>query len=263
MPSTFSTYCLAAVVILSACTAKDATIPPYNITSQATSVYGLWVLQSVENSKISAKKGSYLILKPDNYTLYAGCNYMGGEARITKDSLICNPGMSTLMACDNDNGYESQLSQLLRQVKTYQLNGSNLILHVSTGEKLIFKSQMPSEHLIGNRFEVGGLNLRNGGVTSSVDQPLQTLHFGTDGTLKGTAGCNTYQAEYKIAGDTLRITNLAATEKACQEAVTMQWENAFLSNLGNTPLRIEDTPNMVTLRAFDGNTQMTLFEQKK
>jgi heat shock protein HslJ len=56
--------------------------------------------------------------------------------------------------------------------------------------------------------------------------------FGADGTLAGTAGCNTYRATYDTDGAAITIGEPAATKKACTtpEGV-MEQELAYLSAL--------------------------------
>lgn len=72
-----------------------------------------------------------------------------------------------------------------------------------------------------------------GGVaTVPVEGTTITLVFGSDGTVSGSSGCNTYNGEYRLsAGEQIVFLNLASTMKACDEAV-MKQEMEYLRLLG-------------------------------
>ena len=61
---------------------------------------------------------------------------------------------------------------------------------------------------------------------------------------------------YTLDGDKVTIGPLATTRKACEQAV-MDQETAFLAAL-QTPATVEQNGGVVTLRAADGATQVTL-----
>jgi heat shock protein HslJ len=221
-------------------------------------INGLWVLQDMKNSEISAKTGTFIQLSDSGYHLFAGCNQINGEIQITGNSITIKPGISTLMGCD-DAGYEQNFSAILFAVNTFQATSKQLTLHTDKGSILTFEKQTPLEHLAGHNFQVEGLTINNG-VVSSIDAPLQTLYFGQDGSLSGNAGCNNYNAQYKIEGNQLQISQVGSTRMACSDEKTSQYESAFFSHLQKSPLSIEDTPNQVTLRESNGSTVMVLKE---
>ena len=50
-----------------------------------------------------------------------------------------------------------------------------------------------------------------------------TVSFGSDGTISGSTGCNTYSGTYTVDGDKLTVSALAMTKKACADpAVNVQ-----------------------------------------
>lgn len=52
--------------------------------------------------------------------------------------------------------------------------------------------------------------------------------------VRGSAGCNTYFAEYKADGDNLSVLSMASTEMACLSPKgIMEQEQEFLSTLAN------------------------------
>jgi len=56
--------------------------------------------------------------------------------------------------------------------------------------------------------------------------------FGADGSLNGSAGCNSYSARYTVNGAQLAITPPSASTMACEEEVMAQ-ESAYLGALAS------------------------------
>jgi heat shock protein HslJ len=52
--------------------------------------------------------------------------------------------------------------------------------------------------------------------------PAPTIAFGTDGTVSGTTGCDSYTATYKVDGEFITIGPLTMTKVACDATVTDQ-----------------------------------------
>ena len=65
---------------------------------------------------------------------------------------------------------------------------------------------------------------------------------GAQGKLSGSAGCNTYFAEYEVNGSTLSISDMANTEMYCQDpAGVMDQETRYLTILrGAQSFEVED-----------------------
>ena len=59
---------------------------------------------------------------------------------------------------------------------------------------------------------------------------VPTINFGTDGTVSGSAGCNTYNGTYTLDGSSIKFGPLASTKMACPVA-DMAVETAFLAGL--------------------------------
>ncbi len=83
-----------------------------------------------------------------------------------------------------------------------------------------------------------------------------TLTFDQNG-IKGDAGCNTYGGQYKVSGNNLTMTGVAATLRACTDGQVMQQESDFLGALQRTTQYRIDGDQLVLLNA-DGDTLMTL-----
>ncbi len=59
---------------------------------------------------------------------------------------------------------------------------------------------------------------------------VPTIDFGTDGTVSGSAGCNTFNGTYTVDGSSISFGPLASTKMACPVA-DMAVETAFLAGL--------------------------------
>ncbi|MFN8623662.1 MAG: META domain-containing protein [Chloroflexota bacterium] len=79
-----------------------------------------------------------------------------------------------------------------------------------------------------------------------------TAAFAEDGSLTGSAGCNTFSGTYTLSGSSLTVGPLAATRKACEQAV-MDDENLFLDLLQNATTWAIDGGSL-TITAADGGT---------
>ncbi|NDV99743.1 META domain-containing protein [Salipiger sp. PrR002] len=64
-----------------------------------------------------------------------------------------------------------------------------------------------------------------------VTDPAPEISFGEDGTLSGSAGCNTFTGTWATEEGMLEIGPLATTRKACEPGVMAQ-EDAFLAFMG-------------------------------
>jgi len=77
----------------------------------------------------------------------------------------------------------------------------------------------------------------NGGLKPVISGSTTNLTFGDDGTVSGTAGCNTFHGSYTLDGDNLKIGPLAATQKFCADpAGVMDQEHAVMSALEKATL---------------------------
>ena len=83
-----------------------------------------------------------------------------------------------------------------------------------------------------------------------------TLSIASDLRAGGSGGCNSWFAEARIEGDTLRFGSLTSTQKGCLQSINLQ-EDAFHRALAATASwRVED--NRLSLFAADGKTLLSL-----
>lgn len=85
-----------------------------------------------------------------------------------------------------------------------------------------------------------------------------TATFGADGSVTGSAGCNSYSAPYTLAGDALKIGPTVVTRKLCDTpAGVMEQEAAFLTALEHSTT-VDTASGGVTLHDAGGATRLTL-----
>ena len=70
-------------------------------------------------------------------------------------------------------------------------------------------------------------DIRGGGV---VDRAQTTIGFDERGGVHGSSGCNQFNGAAEVAGETLSFGPLAATRRACAEAL-MDQESKFFAAL--------------------------------
>jgi heat shock protein HslJ len=115
--------------------------------------------------------------------------------------------------------------------------------------------------IVGNEPNLKAENVRGGdggkgGVTTVLPETQLTVRFGSDGTIGGSAGCNTYRSPYAVDGDTLSFGPFATTRMACPTPV-MDQEQAFLAALQPTT-GFSLAAGQLTLVGESGSTQAVL-----
>jgi heat shock protein HslJ len=181
----------------------------------------------------------------------SGCNQYSGTYKISGDKIqISTPLASTMMACAPElMDQETAYLKALGEAKTFSVVGDQLTLKDASDKNLlVFKAQ--SQDLAGTSWEVIGYNNGKQAVTSVLIGTTMTADFGTDGTLSGTSGCNTYKGTYAVTGNQITIGPLATTRMVCPQEI-MDQETLYLAALQTAATyRIEGT--RMELRTKDG-----------
>ncbi|MEJ2559386.1 MAG: META domain-containing protein [Anaerolineae bacterium] len=85
----------------------------------------------------------------------------------------------------------------------------------------------------------------------------RTATFGADGTVTGSAGCNTYRAGYEVDGNKISIGLPASTMMACAEPEgIMEQEQEYLTAL-STVATYQITGDRMEMRTAEGSTAAT------
>jgi heat shock protein HslJ len=185
-----------------------------------------------------------------------GCNRFAGTYAQTDSNLTIALGPVTLAAC-TDPAATAQESAILAQLPnaaTFTID-QQLVLLDSNGKALLTYDEGLTS-LAGSSWTATGVNNGKGAVATSTITSTVTADFGTDGTISGNSGCNTYNGKYEVSGsDHISITGVATTRKACAEDPTTL-ESQYLAALAATT---NFTLSGTTLKLLDssGSTQVT------
>ncbi|MEW6736474.1 MAG: META domain-containing protein [Acidobacteriota bacterium] len=185
----------------------------------------------------------------------AGCNQYDGTYALTGQSIAISDLSITTMGCSQKIlEQEDHFTQALNSATSLKLTGDMLIISYNGGE-FHFKLVIPPANrpLIGTLWQLDGFE-----TGQLVGQLVHSLFVGTkitgefiDGTVRGTAGCNNYWAEYRVDGQKISIGEIKQTDKRCREKDVMKQEAEYLEALRNaTRFTIEG--NNLTLRHSAG-----------
>jgi heat shock protein HslJ len=131
----------------------------------------------------------------------------------------------------------------------------SLMLADAAGAELLAYVKAPTDPLAG-AWTVTGYNNGAQAVVSPIAGTDLTVEFGPAGQVAGNSGCNSYSGPFTLDGSNLTVGPLASTMMACADDVMAQ-ETQFLTAL-QTPTTVEVSGPVVTLRAANGETQLTL-----
>jgi len=87
-----------------------------------------------------------------------------------------------------------------------------------------------SEPLAGTKWQLVSMGKANTPSPVIAGSTL-TLEFRPDGSLGGSAGCNSFSGPYQVQGNTLNIGVLVSTLMACVDEGLMQQETRYLAAL--------------------------------
>jgi heat shock protein HslJ len=160
---------------------------------------------------------------------FSGCNQFGGEYTVEADRVTLGPLAGTMMACPEPaSSFESAFRSAFSGALRYAIAAGQLKLTTASGDVLVFEPE-PAPTLEGVGWEVTGFHNGRQAVVSLVAGSRITLSL-ADGTVSGSAGCNTFRAPYSVQGNAVEIGPAATTRKACAEELMAQ-ERAFLAAL--------------------------------
>ena len=136
----------------------------------------------------------------------------------------------------DDAGYTGQQMDCLDQsgTYTYRLEAVNAAGdRVSQEQVGVVTEGEPQNPLAGTRWLVTAIyDPEVGGVGVVLPGTNLTMVFGANGTVNGSAGCNSYSSTYLVNGNKLTINPPTATSMMCAEPVgIMEQEAIFLTTL--------------------------------
>ncbi len=193
----------------------------------------IWSANSISNQPIAPE--STITVQFNNQgriTGYDGCNTFNGSYELDGSNISINPNMiSTKKACDEIIMKQADaFTKLLLASTSYKLGDGVLLLLQGEQEGLSFTGSTNS--LSKTSWKVTGYNNGKEAVVGPIANTNPTIIFGDDGTISGSAGCNTYSGTFNLNGEKISIGPLASTQRECIEPVgIMEQESSFLTFL--------------------------------
>jgi heat shock protein HslJ len=182
----------------------------------------------------------------------SGCNQFSGSYTVDGSSLELGEIAMTSMGCPPPADEVEQTSmEALQGTAGWRLEGEELVLvDADDAELLRYRPASPEGSWVATGV------LQGDAFTSILIGSEITATF-TDGTLSGSAGCNTYNASYTTDGDTMEIDAPSSTKMACPEPEgVMDQEAAYLAALP-TAVGFRVSGGMLELLSAEGTAVVT------
>jgi heat shock protein HslJ len=184
----------------------------------------------------------------------AGCNGYSGSYSVSGGTMMIGNVLGTQMSCGPvADAVETAYLARLGKVTSFNINGTTLTLSDAAGTALL-KFSVSTATLVGNWNINAYLQTSGQAFSSVVNGSNPTAVFGSDGSLSGNTGCNTFTGTYQTKGDTITVSPLASTRKACPPDLAGQ-EAGILAGF-QTAIRFEVARGRATL--FTGANQRTI-----
>lgn len=229
-------------------------------TTPASTLAGSWNLATFTGAQgsspaVAGAVASLTFGADSALTGTTGCNNFSGSYAVTDARLSVSIGPMTQRACI-DPAAESQERALLDglpKVSSFDVSDKVLTLSGSSGE-VLFTYAEGLRGLAGTRWRATGVNNGREAVESTALTENLTAEFGSDATMSGSGGCNTFHANYTAAGQAIAITSFGASEMACSADVTALEQQYFTALQAATSYDV--TGNVLTLRDGGGAIQV-------
>ena len=238
-------------------------VPTQPAAPSATSpslTQGVWLWIRTEYSDDSTLRSpdpnAYTLAFMDDgrLTIEADCNTVMTTYILSGSALTIQPGAATLVACP-PGSQDTVFLRDVMQVVTYAFDGPQLVLNLRLDSgNMIFSPQSPTA-LTGPTWRVTSYNNGVGGVVTTAAGTQVSMMFGSDGTVTGDTGCNTFNATYVPSGSRISFGPIASTRRACPSDAANQQEQRFLAALSASTM-YELAGDRLTFRDDRGATQI-------
>jgi heat shock protein HslJ len=190
---------------------------------------------------------------------FDGCNRYRGAFSIDGTAIHIPGEMATTRAACREPlmSRASVYIEALGGAASFAIEGNQLSLQDAAGREVaVF--EVGSLTLAGTSWGVTAFNNGKQAVVSVLGGTRISAHFGDDGRVTGSAGCNQYFASYEVKGESISIAMPGATRRFCADPEgIMDQEARFLEALRSAAtFRLEG--ERLALRAPDGALALTL-----
>ncbi len=218
---------LPFALVATACSSGDGAVPTDNA----------WQLAQIGGpdgtmTPLTTGPAPTLVFQDGTAAGNASCNQYSGSYELDGSSLAFGPFISTEMFCGDEGVMEQEAAYLsaLASVDGWSIDGETLTL--SSGGETVLVYEAISQDLAGTSWDLLFYNNGTGGFQSAWGDEPVTAVFGDDGTLAGSAGCNSYTTSWATDGESIEIGPAASTKMMCPDEQVMSQEARYLELLG-------------------------------
>ena len=183
----------------------------------------------------------------------SGCNQFSGSYTVDGSSLELGEIAMTSMGCPSPADEVEQASMdALQGTAGWRLEGEELVLvDADDAELLRYGTASPEGSWVATGV------LQGDAFVSIIIGSEITATFADEGTLSGSAGCNTYNASYTTDGDAIEIDAPSSTKMLCPEPEgVMDQEAAYLAALP-TAAAFRVSGGLLELLSAEGSAVVT------
>lgn len=224
-----------------------------NAASDAPALNGsAWVLASLPGQTLVPAATPTARFEEGQVAGSDGCNRYSMPFTTRGSTIEIGPlGWSTRMACPDDITAQAKVfNEALLSARSFRKADGKLEL-LDTNGSIVATFVAQAQSLAGTSWSVVNINNGRQAVVGIVSDAVLTMEFDTAGQVSGSTGCNRFTATYRADGDTLKITTVAATRRACPDEALAEQEQAFLRALESVAT-MSFEGNRLDLRQADG-----------
>ncbi len=201
-----------------------------------------WMLTEMNGKKVASSKAFIQFDDTEKrFSGNAGCNRMFGSYEITGKELKFGGVGMTRMMCGEPGVMEAEaeFAKALNEATRFKKKKSSLTIYAGGNTVLKFKAGASAGSGGGTgsalRLEDKKWMLDSIGdkAVSKGSEPPFLSFDPAKGGAGGNSGCNVFGGNYKSEGNTLKITDVISTMRACEEGDRMAVERGFFDGLQN------------------------------
>ncbi len=199
-----------------------------------------WELTEINGSRVDSSK-AFLEIADSNtrFSGNAGCNRMFGDVSVSGKNINFGSVGLTRMLC-NERGVmrlETDFTRALERVTRFEKTGNNLSLYARNRLVLKFKGTAKSNDEDNSVIRLENRKWVLETIKTRRLPKVEMIPFINFDKSKlsagGNTGCNVFGGNYSTTRDTIAITNVISTMRACIEDERMSVEREFKNALEN------------------------------
>ena len=199
-----------------------------------------WELTEINGKRVYSSKAFLEIGESQNrFGGNAGCNRMFGSVSVNGRNIDFGGIGLTKMFCGESGvmKLEADFTRALERVTRFEKTGSNLSFYARNRLVLRFKGTEKSNQDNNSSSKLEDKKWVLESIKGRNLPKIETVPFinfdKAKGSAGGNTGCNVFGGNYSVTRDTIAITNIISTMRACIEDERMNVERAFKNGFEN------------------------------